>query len=34
MPEKLHCNICDIDFETKEEMEKHMKEVHPEMLDK
>lgn len=31
MPEKLHCDICDIDFETKNEMEKHMLEVHPEM---
>jgi hypothetical protein len=34
MSEKLHCDKCDIDFKTKEEMEKHMREVHPEMMKK
>jgi hypothetical protein len=34
MPEKLHCDICDIDFKTKEEMDKHMHKVHPEMVKK
>jgi hypothetical protein len=34
MPEKLHCDICNIDFDTKEEMDKHMEEVHPEMAKK
>jgi hypothetical protein len=31
MPEKLHCDACNIDFKTKEEMMKHAQEVHPEM---
>jgi hypothetical protein len=34
MSKKLYCDICDIDFETKEEMEEHMKKVHPEMSEK
>jgi uncharacterized C2H2 Zn-finger protein len=31
MPEKLHCDACNMDFKNKEEMMKHVHEVHPEM---
>ena len=31
MPEKIHCDICNMDFKTKEEKHEHEHQVHPEM---